>query len=131
MDSPAWATRIRAPIHLLKVAKFKATKEQKRQQIALVMEWLTEGWSRNEIVVEANKRWGYSLENPTVADQLIAKARQEFVKHWESVDRKEIVSQSLSRFDKLFRLGIQQRQLAVSHAAETARNKLLGLDRML
>jgi len=113
------------------VAKFKATKEQKRQQIALVMEWLTEGWSRNEIVVEANKRWGYSLENPTVADQLIAKARQEFVKHWESVDRKEIVSQSLSRFDKLFRLGIQQRQLAVSHAAETARNKLLGLDRML
>ena len=113
------------------MAKLKATKEQKREQIALVMEWLTEGWSRQEIIIESCKRWGYSVESPSSVDQLIARARREFVKHWESVDRKEIVSQSLSRFDKLFRLGIQQRQLAVSHAAETARNKLLGLDRML
>jgi hypothetical protein len=113
------------------VAKFKATKEQRRQQIALVMEWLTEGWSRQEIIQEANQLWGYSLENPRVVDDLIGRARKEFVKQWETVDRKEIVSQSLSRFDKLFKLGIQQRQLAVSHAAETARNKLLGLDRLV
>ena len=52
-----------------------------------------------------------------------------FVKQWENVDRKEMVSESMCRFDKLYRLGIQQRQLAVSHAAEMAKCKLIGIDK--
>lgn len=111
------------------MAKFKATKEQKHQQIVQVMEWLTEGWSRGEIVQECHKLWGYSLENPRQQDDLIARARREFVKQWETVDRKEMVSESMCRFDKLYRLGIQQRQLAVSHAAEMAKCKLIGIDK--
>ena len=111
------------------MAKFYATKEQRRQQIINVMEWLTDGWSRAEIVQEANKLWGYSLENPRVVDGLISKARKEFIKQWETVDRKEIVAESMCRFDRLYRLGIQQRQLAVSHAAEVQRGKLIGLDK--
>ena len=40
-----------------------------------------------------------------------------------------MVSESMCRFDKLYRLGIQQRHLAVSHAAEMAKCKLIGLDK--
>jgi hypothetical protein len=52
-----------------------------------------------------------------------------FIKQWETVDRIELVSESMCRFDKLYRLGIQQRQLALSHAAEMAKCKLIGLDK--
>ena len=52
-----------------------------------------------------------------------------FVMQWENVDRKEMVCESMCRFDKLYRLGIQQRQLAVSHAAEMAKCKLIGIDK--
>ena len=42
-----------------------------------------------------------------------------------------MVSESMCRFDKLYRLGIQQRQLAVSHAAGMAKCKLIGLDKRI
>jgi hypothetical protein len=62
-------------------------------------------------------------------DELISRARKEIVKQWENVDRKEMVSESMCRIDKLYRLGIQHRQLAVNHAAEMAICKLIGLDK--
>ena len=94
-----------------------------------VMEWLTEGLSRAEILQESHKLWGYSVDSPRTVDELISRARREFIKQWVTVDRKELVSESMCRFDKLYRLGIQHRQLAVSHAAEMAKCKLIGLDK--
>ena len=93
------------------------------------MECLTEGLSRAEILQESHKSWGYSVDAPRTVDELISRARKEFVKQVGIVDRKEMVSESMCRFDKLYRLGIQQRQLAVSHAAEMAKCKLIGIDK--
>ena len=85
--------------------------------------------SRAEILQESHKGWGYSVDSPRTVDELISRARKVFVKQWENVDRKEMVCESMCRFDKLYRLGIQQRQLAVSHAAGMAKCKLIGLDK--
>ena len=123
------ALRLSSGLCISQLARLKATKEQKHLQIVQVMEWLVEGLSRAEILQESHKLWGYSVDSPTTVDELISRARKEFVKHWENVARKEMVSESMCRFDKLYRLGIQQRQLAVSHAAEMAKCKLIGLDK--
>ena len=95
------------------------------------MEWPSNGWNKAELVEESHKLWGYSLANPRQQDDLIARARKEFVKQWEAVDRKEIVAVSMCWFDRLYRLRIQERQLAVSHAAEVQRGKLIGLNKLI
>jgi len=107
------------------VGKTKATKTQQDLYVRQIMQWLVEGWDRQMILKEGRTQWGYTGDGSI--DALIKRARQEFVVAWEETDRKEYIAQLSSRFDHIYRLGLSQRQLAVSHAAALAQAKIMGV----
>ena len=107
------------------MAKKQATKFVKTQQVAEVMDWMTNGKSRQWVLQKSAELWGYQTR---ATDELIKKAREEFTANWENVDRKEFVSELMAKYHLLFEKGLEQRQLAVSHAALTAMGKMLGVD---
>ena len=106
------------------MAKEKATKVEKAQHVAQVMDWMSHGKSRQWISQESAKLWGYAQRQ---SDDLMHRARQEFKASWEGVDRQEFVSELMAKYHLLFEKGLEQRQLAVSHAALTAMGKMLGV----
>ena len=107
------------------MGKSKATKVEQDMQAREIMRWLVEGWDRQMIIREACKLWGYG--NDRSVDALIKKARAEFVAAWEETDRKEYVAELTHKFNHLYLKGLEQRQLAVSHAAALAQAKLMGV----
>lgn len=107
------------------MAKDRTNKVQKSIRVSTVMEWLIAGKPTHEILKLGTEMWDVSTR--TVEDY-IRLARQEFVKEYESLDRKELVSTAMKKFDHLYTLGIQQRQLAVSIAAAQAQLKMVGCD---
>ena len=104
----------------------KATKVEQRLHAQQVMEWMVQGWSRQKIRQEGCRLWGYTNERSI--DRIIKIAREDFVAAWEGVERKEFVCELLEKFNHLYERGLEQRQLAVSHASLTAQAKLMGLD---
>jgi hypothetical protein len=103
----------------------KANKVTISIQISAVMGWLVEGWTRREVVAEVEKLWGYKT---TKADELLKLAREQFVKDYENIDRKQLVAEAIERYDFLYKAGVHQRQLAVSIASMQAKMKMLGAD---
>jgi len=103
----------------------KANKVTSEARVTQVMEWLVQGWTRREIVAEVEKLFGLKSSR---ADDLLRLARQQFVKDYEDINRKELVAESIERYDFLYKAGVSQRQLAVSIAAVQAKLKMLGVD---
>jgi hypothetical protein len=103
----------------------KANKVTSEARVTQVMEWLVQGWTRREIVAEVEKLFGLKSSR---ADDLLRLARQQFVKDYEDINRKELVAESIERYDFLYKAGVSQRQLAVSIAAIQAKLKMLGVD---
>jgi hypothetical protein len=102
-----------------------ATKFTKQRQITEVMRMLTRGYSRVDILEESEKLWGLKR---SATDDLIRAARKEFVEQYQHLDRKELVAESIDRFQFLYREGVKKNQLAVSIAAQQALNKMIGID---
>ena len=102
-----------------------ATKFTKETQVTEVMRMMTRGFSRQDIMEESLKLWGLKR---SATDELIKRARIQFVDQYEEVDRRHIVAESLDRYNFLYKEGVNQRQLAVSIAAQQAMAKMLGVD---
>ena len=94
-------------------------------QVTQTMQWLVEGYSTRDIYVKVEELWGNKSRK---ADDLIAKARKKFVEQAERLDRKELVAESIEKFRHLYQAGLNQRQIAVSIAAQQALLKMVGAD---
>lgn len=101
------------------------TAVDKEQQVSVVMQWLVEGHSRKDIVEKAAEVWNCGSRK---VDDLIARARHQFVENVANIDRKQIVAEAIERYDYLYKKGVEQRQLAVSIAAQQAKMKMIGAD---
>ena len=103
----------------------KANKVILEQQITQTMKWLVEGYSTRDIYAKVEELWG---NGPRKADDLIRAARKQFVDQVENINRKELVAESIEKFRHLYQLGLGQRQLAVSLAAQQAVLRMVGAD---
>jgi hypothetical protein len=101
------------------------TAVEMEQQVGKVMQWLVEGCSRGDIIQKSAEVWGCKTRK---VDDLIARARMEFVKQVAGLDRKQVVAEAIERYDYLYKKGVEQRQLAVSIAAQQAKMKMIGAD---
>jgi CHASE3 domain sensor protein len=103
----------------------KANKVTIEMQVTQVMQWLVEGYSRRDIIAKVEELWGNKVRK---ADELIAAARKQFVEQAENLNRQDLVAESIEKFRHLYHAGLNQRQLAVSIAAQQALLKMVGAD---
>jgi hypothetical protein len=103
----------------------KTTAVEREQQLTVVMQWLVEGYSRGEIIQKAQEVWDCGIRK---VDDMIAQSRQQFVDNVAKIDRRQIVAEAIERYDYLYKKGVEQRQLAVSIAAQQAKMKMIGAD---
>ena len=104
----------------------KATNHEMILRINAVQQLIVEGKPRRVILQYAADQWGCSTR---AGDELMARARKDWVEELNSIDRREMVGEIASKFAHIYEKACDTRQLAVAHASMTALMKIMALDR--
>lgn len=108
------------------VRKFngKVTSDERKRRINKVAKWLVNGMSRQDILQKSSELWDIK---DSAADKYIHQARK-LMKEAYDVERTYYAAELLSKYENIFALALENKQLSNAIAAVNGQARLTRID---